>query len=564
MGFEERGGRAPLFLFERDHMPGTASSRQRFPVLAAFALSGAAALAFEVIWSRSLSLTLGSTIHAVSTMLATFMLGLAGGGLAGGRRADSTTNAARDLGFCELGIAATGLLGMPLLSLLPKLYLAVWRAFHLQPTAFYLFQIVLCAVVMIVPTFLMGMTFPLASRCLADDLGTVGRRIGAAYSANTAGAVAGSLLAGFVLIPVLGLSRAALAAAFLNVTAAVLLLLVARAGSVTGGVLVFVVLVVGGWVWAGPRERTLVSAYSTFRYSPGTSYREIVRQEKAELIVLSEEDYAEGPVRALVERGGNLLLQVGGKIEGTASEDVDNTLLLARLPVASCGRVDSILVVGLGAGVTLAAAKPLAARVDVVEIHPGVIEAVRKYGRPGLLDGVGVYRDDARNHLLLHETRYDVITSEPSYPTNSAVGNLFTKEFFELAASRLTAGGVYCQWIPYYLLTNDDVTMVIRTFVSVFPHARLWKVPRSLDLLLVGGGAPFVSSPERIQEKLEAMAEGERPPAVLLSRGEAELRAIAADESVPINSDDRPILEFRAARNLRVGDLSILERTKDE
>ena len=79
--------------------------------------------------------------------------------------------------------------------------------------------------------------------------------------------------------------------------------------------------------------------------------------------------------------------------------------------------------------------------------------------------------------------RYDLISSEPSYPTESVVANLFTQEYFEIAASKLAPEGIYCQWLPYHMLTNRDVTMMVKTFATVFPHAMLWKVPDGLDLI---------------------------------------------------------------------------------
>ena len=161
-------------------MPTAESVTNRRLVLAAFVLSGAAALIYEVTWTRALSLLLGSTTHAVSTMLATFMLGLALGAALGGRLADRSPHRLFHFGLCELGIGLSGLASIPLAYALPSVYLAIYRATHLNAPAFFTLQVLLCALVMLVPTTLMGATFPLVSRLVTSDLKEMGRRVGAA------------------------------------------------------------------------------------------------------------------------------------------------------------------------------------------------------------------------------------------------------------------------------------------------------------------------------------------------------------------------------------------------
>jgi len=217
--------------------------------------------------------------------------------------------------------------------------------------------------------------------------------------------------------------------------------------------------------------------------------------------------------------------------------------------------------------VTLEAAKRRVPHVDLVEIHPGVLEAIRRLGPRGLLDGVDVARDDARSFLLKGDSfgatrSYDVISSEPSYPTDFGVSNLFTREYYELAATRLAPGGIYCQWLPYHLLTNRDVTMMIKTFASAFPHASLWKVPGSMDLILIGSRASLPRSAEEIRHRVSELNSGGPPLSYVLSRTPEAVREIALRSDVPVNTDDRPILEFSVTRNLLAGDLSSVERSQ--
>lgn len=539
--------------------------RLRAVVLGAFFLSGAAALAYEVLWTRALSVLLGSTTHAISTMLATFMLGLALGGGLGGRLADRGERWLLHLGLCELGIGIAGLASVPVIQHLPATYLWVYRTFHLQPAVFFGLQVFLCAAVMLVPTVLMGMTFPLAARAVTVRLEEVGRGVGNAYTFNTLGAVVGSMLTGFLLLPALGLRASTAVAGGVNLAVGVLL--VALSGdraSRRAVALALLYVPAAAWALSDDPGWTLVSFYRAPELREAPSYGVVMARDRATLRLLSQDEWAEGRLAAYRTTDGHLVLQVGGKIEGTGTGDLANTLLLAYLPLAAHPRPERVLVVGLGAGVTVAAARRGAPDVDVVEIHPGVVEAVRRHGPAGVLDGVDVAVDDARNFLLGASARgteppWDVITSEPSYPTEAGVANLFTREYYALAAGRLAPGGIYAQWLPYYLLANDDVTMMIKTFVSVFPEATLWKVPGSLDLILLGSRAPFARGPEEIRARVAELGRGGPPLEFVLSRGPEALRAVAADPAVPLNEDDHPRLEYRVARNILAGDMRVVD-----
>jgi spermidine synthase len=303
----------------------------------------------------------------------------------------------------------------------------------------------------------------------------------------------------------------------------------------------------------------LVNFYTARRYTQGGSYDDIEAQKRRVLTRLYDHEGADGYVAAYRDPDGSLLIQVGGKIEGTAAPDVPNAALLAYLPVAVHRDARKVLVIGLGAGVTVDVAHRIAPSVDLAEINGDVLEAVRLHGPTGLLDSVRVIRDDARNLLLKSEERWDVITSEPSYPSEYVVANLFSREFYRLASGRLAEGGVFCQWLPYYLMTNDEVTMMIKTFASVFPKATLWKVRGSMDRLLVGSMDAFSRDPGAIQERVARMAGGEGI-AFDLSRDVEQVAEIARRPDVPINTDDRPRLEFSVARNIRVGDMNLVER----
>jgi spermidine synthase len=522
-------------------------------VLLGFLLSGVAALIYEIVWTRALSLVLGSTTYALSTMLATFMGGLALGAFVGGRLADRRQNLLRWFGLCELGIGLAGLASVPLIYSLPAVYLWIYRSFHLYPALYFLLQIGLCALVMAVPTVLMGATFPIVSRATTLKFSEMGARVGSAYGFNTVGAVVGALAAGFLLVPILGVKGSAVVAAALNLGVGITMLALGRAPVAAVAAAPLLYLLAGFWAASANPETSLLNFYTARRHLDDTSYGRLAETEARSFERLLGRQYREGHVRALRSiTDGELVLQVAGKIESGAL-DRQSALLAAYLPIAAHPSPESILVIGLGAGRTVSAAKAHVERVDVVEINSGVVEAVERFGAPGLLDDLRIVRNDARNFLLTSNKTYSVITSVPSVPAEAGVSNLFTTEFFDLVARHLDEEGVYCQWLPYQIMTNDDVTMMVRTFGSVFPNASLWRLSDSLDLMLLGSLRPFRISDAMIPVRVAALNTAAQPLRFSLSRGGDEIRRIAENVTIPMNTDDHPRLEFRIARNILLG-----------
>src|SRR3989440_11916108 len=179
-------------------------TRRRRAIYGLFLVSGAAGLIYEVVWARLLKDVFGVTAYAVATVLAAYLGGLALGAWLLGSRADRETHPLRFYGFLELGIAATALLGALLLRFLEPLHDAA--AIRLSPGSpmLLLIRVLLASLVVLPPTFLMGGTLPAVTRAVVADLRNVGRDLSLLYALNTGGAVAGTLVAGFVLIRALG------------------------------------------------------------------------------------------------------------------------------------------------------------------------------------------------------------------------------------------------------------------------------------------------------------------------------------------------------------------------
>ena len=170
-----------------------------------FLFSGATSLVYETLWERQLHLVVGTSQVAVITVLAAFMTGLAAGGFAAGRVADRIKNPLKAYAILE-GFIGLYAVSFPfVVGLLEPIYLGFWRGFEPTPTVFATFQFGLLGLFLLPPTVCMGATLPLLARFAATRADEAGRQVGRLYGANTLGAVIGVALAGFVLLPNLGL-----------------------------------------------------------------------------------------------------------------------------------------------------------------------------------------------------------------------------------------------------------------------------------------------------------------------------------------------------------------------
>jgi spermidine synthase len=197
-------------------------------VLALFVASGAAGLIYQVVWSRELVLVFGNTTQAVATIVTAFMAGLGFGSLVGGRLADTSRRPLRLYGVVELAVAAVAAALPFAFSGLAELYRGVWPSLVEHPGQLAGVRFALALAAVAPATFLMGMTLPLLTRYLVRTLDEAGARLGELYAANTAGAMAGTLLGGFVLIELLGLHLTSYLAVALNVAAGLGALLLSR------------------------------------------------------------------------------------------------------------------------------------------------------------------------------------------------------------------------------------------------------------------------------------------------------------------------------------------------
>ena len=538
---------------ERNARPAQYSTASRI-ALAVAALSGFGALVSEVAWTRSLVLLIGPTTYGFSFVVSSVILGLALGSAAGARW--SRREGARALSWAQLGAALSSL---ALLTILGRLSIPLGHVVHRHAddmVALLGIELAAVAALLLPASFFFGATFPLAVGVVSREGAGPAAATGATLAWNTAGALSGSLAAGFLLIPHLG-SEGALYAAF-----GIHLFAAGVAYSPKPLVSAFAAL---GLAAAAPfvlprwdRELLTGGLYKYASYLEPGEFLDFLRQ--GELLFYREDEVATVTVRKVASR---LSLAIDGKVDATSSADMMTQRLLAHVPLLLHPAPKNVLVIGLGSGVTAGSAltHPIEGLV-AIEISDAVAEASRYFDelnhRPSTDPRFRLVVGDGRNHLQISGRRYDVIISEPSNPWMAGVSALFTREFFELARERLAPGGLFCQWAHIYNLNEAELRTIVGSFTDAFGGAALFLLSES-DVLLLGAkeDLPLVSAAD-----LDDRVTVDRVRADLLDvgvRGSYGIRTLLAASTPPLakwareaerHTDDRPVLEFRAARTL--------------
>jgi spermidine synthase len=563
------------------------------------ALGGAAALVLEVAWFRALMSIFGSSVYAISLMLATFLLGLSGGAIFGSRRVDRSSDLPATLSRLHAQIAFTATLATFLLQIVPLGYILLLERFGGSFLLVSFGTSLLLFTTMVIPTSLMGVALPAAIAYGASG-GSEEDRVRAAgriYAGSSVGSAVGALAAGFILIPWWGVRGAVATAVVVSIAAAFAALRDSRvfpsvrtSRRIVGvTVIVWIAWMVGllPWDWriltgghyayahlyttqrtphTGPtsRDSTLEEPFpfveESFRAPLPT--RDPTLSTEPRLLSWRDGKYAQV---AVTEEGGIRTLLLNGKADAsTGPADMRTQLLLGHLPVlfAPDEPGGAAMVIGLGSGVTAGAVASWPFDpIVVAEIEPEVVRATewfRDHNGNVMADPrIALRTDDGRRILARTDRPFALLTSEPSNLWMSGVSLLFTREFFELAANRLGERGVFCQWLHLYQIGEEDVRTFLATISSVFPHIIVFA--DEADMLVVASREPLMLDPRVWQRRMRENPVAQRALGAADVRSAADLAGgILADQrgvrrwtgAATLHTDDRPILEFSAARNM--------------
>lgn len=532
----------------------------------AFGISGFAAMLYQIGWTRGLILSIGSSTYSFATILTAFLATLGLGSLVYKRLMGGRTPRLWHLGALQFVIGLSGLAATYGLGQLPAVMVKAIPALEFHFAKILAFDFGLALLLMFVPTLAMGLTFPLVTHLYTDRLSTLGKRLGEAYAANTCGAILGSFSAGFVLVPHWGAQKVLLGAVLVNLTVGTVLAWTdRRSGPRPWSIGAVAALGLGLVWWMPPWDPSQLSAGASIYH-------------KSEHFLFRPAFYKDG-VSATVTVGFNgahsPYLKVNGKTDASvALQDMAHQILTGLLPAALHPQPKRIALVGLGSGVTAAALVALDSveRVHCAELEPAIVE-VQKYFGPYTEHVVkhpklDLQVNDGRTFILGAPQPFDLILSQPSNPWIAGIGNLYTEDFYQACAQRLQPGGLMCQWMQVYSMSQDDLEMVFATFFSVFPEGAVFQIGPG-DLMIIGRTTPLEISVPRM-ERLWAEEDtaawlqmiGLLRPEYLLgtwvaSRDEVLQRLANRAESA-LNTDDRPLLEYRAPRSLYLQDPNVL------
>lgn len=532
-------------------------------------LSGAASMIYEIAWTRALSLILGSSTYAFTSMLLAFLVGIALGSALFSRWWGHRPVDPLAFGFIQLGIGLSAVLILPAFGRLPDVLLRI-LAISLAPTFVIVVQVAVSIVAMIVPTLLIGASFPCAINVAARGFRHVGQDVGRIYAVNTLGAILGTVAGGFVLIPVMGVANTVKVGVMLNVLVGVILAIVSmpiasrrRLTAAAALTVLTLAALVSVPAWNRAVMASGVSVYAKTYASLGTGVT--LSDALVEDNLLLYEDGISATV-TIHQRGGNIYLKVNGKTDASTGADMHTQLMSGHLPILAHPDPKFVLVVGLGSGVTVGAvaAHPVE-RIDVVEIEPAVVRGSRFFAganRNALEDPrVHLTIADARNFLLSTTRKYDIIISEPSNPWIGGIAALFSEEFYEIARSRLRPGGVMLQWIQGYRIVPADLQMVVATFQRAFPATSIWHGHGIGDNLLLGRQQIRPLDLERVRAVYRTntafrqdltMLGLHSPEAILADFILNEVDAGRYAQNADLNTDDLLPLEFSAPRSLHL------------
>jgi spermidine synthase len=533
------GGIAIVVAGRVEEVPRSAAPAGRPParLRAVAAASGALGLGLEVLWTRLFAQVLHNSVYSFAAVSLVVLLALAAGAALAALLVRRTAPGALAAGALVAAAAAT--VG----GLWAFVALTDGLSYFGMKSGLgeYVLRIVGLAAATAGPGALAsGAVLPALWAAYGERDGAA-RPLGDLTAANTVGAVAGAVAAGFVVLPTVGLRTGFLLAAVAYV---VLADVVAPAGSRVRP-LAYVVLLVAALLDPARAPLTSLRAGETLR---------------------SMAEGAAGIV-TVVDTGDDLQLRLDDYYVLGGSAAATNERRQGLVPLLLHPSPRRAAFIGMATGITASAGPALGVdETAVVEVVPEVAAAAdASFGawNAALLErpDVRLVVDDGRRWLAATSERFDVVVSDLFIPWHASAGSLYAREMFETARTRLAPGGLFCQWLPLYQLTREEFDAIARTFLAVFPDVSVWRndfYPDRPVVALVGRVSPRPVDLGGIGERLKHLPEWARDPLLATSRGLAMLYvgdlASARDLVAPgpLNTDDRPLLEFLAPRLTRM------------
>ena len=554
--------------------PAGAIGRRERVILALAFSAGLAALALEVVWTRSLVLILGHTTYAFSTMLTAVLVGIALGSAVFARYADRMSNRAALVALLLFAGGFCAVLGPGVINRLPFAFLKLsdWAGgnWNLVIAA----QFIVCFMLVFIPTFLSGASFPILIRMYSRGAEQVGRTVADVYAMNTLGGIIGSLIGGFVLVRFLGLQPSlTIAALFLMLTGGPLAVMIARPWSqpARAGIAAAMVVAVAVLAFIHPRFQTklLFAGWGPFEggyYVNRETGNTVDVTERYSQRLLYHKEGVSSSVDVMETATGDKIISVNAQpVATTYLYDMRALKMLGHLPVLLSRDPKDVLIIGMGAGISsgIISSYPAVNDVTVVELSEEVPGGAAKFAdwNFNMLQNpkIKVVINDGANYVKATRKQYDIISSDPIHPFISGNGILYSYEHWKICRDHLKDGGVLAQWLPLYQLSPSDFATIIRTFVDAFPNATMWF--SGIDTVLIGAKGDLKIDLKTMAEHMgsapsmtrDLLAMGVQKPSDILGwyvAGPDQLDSMGGD--APVNRVEYPVLEFTAPRGITI------------
>ncbi len=443
----------------------------------------------------------------------------------------------------------------------------------------------------LLPTICLGAMLPMLLRGFVLSGISPTKSASLLYIFNCMGAVIGSWVTSFFLIPVFGLKHTNNILAFIFILLFfVSLEFLSRKTEIMKVILLIVALIfVGGAIYY--QTQTNNDALLSGVYLYGTYFKDVEQFTDAlkykKRLFLYEGLTSIVDVKNTENEPFNITLSVNGKVDASSFNDLETQVLSGHLGLFYNINAKNVMVIGLGSGITAGAISlyDMVKNIEIVEIEKGVVEAAKKYYRNDnyfVLDNpkVRLVLDDARSYVFLTDKKYDLIVSEPSNPWLTGASSLFTKEFFINVKERLADDGVFVQWFHTYYMHPHLVKSLIKTFASIFPEVVLHSVFRedyqsySNDIFLVGSNKKLTldylhlkkifSNKKILKDLLRIGIYNPSQIFTTLYLHKKDIESIAADKNIKFNTDKNMYVEFSASKYLGKQNLSTMTHNEIE
>jgi spermidine synthase len=479
----------------------------RWPIYISIALSGAAAMGAEVVWTRLLGMLLLATVYVFSIILAVFLVGIAAGG-AGASWLIRRVRADVALGVCQILLTLTiAWTAMAIIGIIP-----FWSNDALLTTtnSWEMFQLDLkrCLFAILPSALLWGASFPLAcAAAIKSPEDDPGRVAGGVYAANTLGGIVGALLVSLVLIPWIG-TRASQQVILVLVALSGLVVLLPYVRSREAGRalpafgLLASMLLAGLLAWGVPATPGELIAYGR---------RMGTYKDQSQILYVAEGRNSSVAISRW--SNGTTYVNVNGHVEATTEIfDMKLQRMVGHLPGLIHPNPKSVLGIGFGAGVSAGSFTryPGIQKITVCEIEPVIPPASTRYFAPQDYDvyhnpRTHIVYDDARHYLLTTNEKFDVIASDPLDVFVKGTAALYSKEYFESVKSHLNPGGMFSLYVPLYETDEATIKSELETFFQAFPNATVWNNTRDglgYDMVFMGQVEPLKVNIDEVESRL--------------------------------------------------------------